>query len=138
MQLQPGPRLAPVAGNPRIKASFKALERRIREPTQVELPATKEGVTSAMRRTTWNTSRSANGKEAVSAAIQSEWLFLLRSSEYCFVYGRTHDYCLSLGDVAFYDGKKKELSFRDAQKAVTMSFVIRGSKTDQARAGCTR
>ena len=45
---------------------------------------------------------------------------------------------MCLGDVAFYDGEKKELSFRDAKKAVTVSFVIRWSKTDQARAGCIR
>ena len=30
------------------------------------------------------------------------------------------------------------LSFRDAQKPMAMSFVTRGSMTDQARAGCIR
>ena len=74
----------------------------------------------------------------MNAAIQSAWLFLLRSSEYCFVDGGTLDYCLRLGGVAFYDGEKRALPFRDAQKSVAMSFVIRGSKTDQARVGYTR
>ena len=91
-----------------------------------------------MKRITLSRSHTMKDKEAVNAAIQSAWLFLLRSSEYCFVDGGTHDYCLRLGNVAFYDGGRRELSFRDAQKSVTMSFVIRGSKTDQARVGCIR
>ena len=52
--------------------------------------------------------------------------------------GGVHDCCLRLGDVAFYDKDTKKLSFRDAQKALSMSIVIRGSKTNQARVGCTR
>ena len=116
----------PVAGKPRIKASFKALKRRIREPP------------SAMTCTTRGTPHSGRDNEKVKAAIQSAWFFLLRLSEYCFVDGGTHDYCLRLGDIAFYDGEKNKLFFRDSQKAVAMSFVIRGSNTDHARVGCTR
>ena len=89
-----------------------------------------------MKRITRSAPHSTRDKATVDAAIQSAWLLLLRSFEYCFVNGGTHDFCLRLGDVAFYDGEKKELAFRDAQKAVTMSFVIRGSKADQARVGC--
>ena len=86
----------PVAGKPRIKASFKALKRRIREPP------------SAMTCTTRGTPHSGRDNEKVKAAIQSAWFFLLRLSEYCCVGGGTHDYCIRLGDVAFYDGKKRE------------------------------
>ena len=128
----------PVAGNPRIKASFKALERRIREPTQVKLPATKEVVISEMKLITRSALHSTRDNKTANATIQSAWLFLLRLSEYCFVDGGTHDYCLRLGDIAFYDGEKNKLFFRDSQKAVAMSFVIRGSNTDHARVGCTR
>ena len=91
-----------------------------------------------MRRITRSTSHSARDNETVEAALQSAWLFLLRSSEYCYMDGGTHEYCLRLGDDDFYDEEKRELSFLEVQKAVTMSFVIRGSKTDQARAGYTR
>ena len=97
----------PVAGNPRIKASLKALKKRVREPAQVKLPATKEAVISAMKRITWSASHSTKYKDTVNAVIQSAWLFLLGSSEYCFVDGGTHDYCLRPGGVAFYDGEKK-------------------------------
>ena len=75
----------PVVGNPRIKATFKALDKRVGEPAQVKLPATKEVVVSAMKRTTLSGSHSTKGKGTVNAVIQSAWLFLLRSSEYCFV-----------------------------------------------------
>ena len=64
-----------VAGNPRIQASFKALERRVREPTQVKLPATKEVVISAMKRITRSASHSTRDNETVDTAIQSAWLF---------------------------------------------------------------
>ena len=73
----------PVAGNPRIKATFKALDKRAGEPAQVKLPATKEVVTSAMRRIMRCGLYSDKDKETVSSAMQSTWLFLPRSSEYC-------------------------------------------------------
>ena len=98
----------PVVGNPRIKATFKSLDKRVREPAQVKLPATKEVVISAMKRTTLSRSHTAKDKETVNAAIQSAWLFLLRSSEYCFVDGGTHDYCLRLGDIALYNREKQK------------------------------
>ena len=60
------------------------------------------------------------------------------SSELCYVYGGVRGYCICLGDVAFYDQDKKKLSFRGAQRALSMSIVIMGSKTDQARVWCTR
>ena len=110
----------PVAGNPRIKATYKALDKRVREPAQIKLLATKEVVTSAMKRVAHSEAYSARDKETVNAAMQSAWLFLLQSSEYCFVDGGIHDYCLRLGDVAFYDEGKGELPFREAQSAVTM------------------
>ena len=128
----------PVAGNPRIKASFKVLEQRIREPTQVKMPATKEVVCSAMKRVFCSKGYSDGDSEAVNAAIQSAWLFLLRSSEYCSTDGSPQDYCLRLGDVAFYEIEGRRLSFRDAHLAHTMSLALRGSKTDQRRRGCTR
>ena len=43
-----------------------------------------------------------------------------------------------MSTVAFYDKDKKELSFRDSQRALSMSIVIRGSNTDQARVGYNR
>ena len=61
----------PVAGNPRIKASFKALGQRIREPTQVKMPATKEVVGSAMNRVFCGKGCSVGDSETVNAAIQS-------------------------------------------------------------------
>ena len=122
----------PVVGNPRIKATFKALDQRVREPAQVKLPATKEVVISAIKRITQSRSHTKKDKETRNTTIQSAWLLLLRSSEYCFVGEGTHDYCLRLGDVSFYDRGKREPSFRDARKAVTMPFVIRGSKAGQA------
>ena len=114
----------PVAGNPRIKASFKALEQRIREPTQVKMPATKELVCSAMRQVFCGEGYSEGDIGTVNAAIQTAWLFLLRSSEYCSADGSPQDYCLRLGDVAFYDREGRRLSFRDAHLAHTMSLAL--------------
>ena len=97
-------------------------------------------MTSAMRRITMSTTHSVKDIETANAAMQSAWIFLLRSSEYCYVDGGTRDYCPRLGDVAFYDGGKRGPSFREAQTAATigkcnetMPFVIRGSKSRRRR-----
>ena len=57
----------PVVGNPRIRATFKALDMQVREPVQVKWPATKEVVTSAMRRVTQCRSYPEKDKETVNA-----------------------------------------------------------------------
>ena len=74
----------------------------------------------------------------MKAALQSGCLYLMHPPEFCHVDGGTHNYCLRPSGVAFYDEEKRKLSFRDAQRAVAMSIVNRGSNADQARAGCTR
>ena len=128
----------PVAGNPRIQAAFKALAKRVREPTQVKMPATQGVVKAAMARLSNDTKHSQSDNETVQAAIQTSWIFLMRSSEFCHVDRGVHGYCLRLGDVAFYDKDKMRLFFRDTQGDLSVSIVFRGSKTDQARVGCTR
>ena len=123
----------PVAGNPRVKATSKALEKRAREPTQVKMLATRGVVVAVMARLYNDPKHSQGDNGTVGAAMQTGWLFLLRSSEFYYVDGGVHDYCLRLGDVAFYDKDNKKLSSRDAQRALSMSIVSMGSKTDQAR-----
>ena len=58
----------PVAGNTRIEALFKALEWRVREPTQVKMSATKEVVISAMARLSRNTRHSQSDNETVKGS----------------------------------------------------------------------
>ena len=128
----------PVAGNPRVKATFKASEKRAREPKKVKMPTTKGVVIAGMARF-HNVPRHSQGdNKTVEAGVQIGWLFLLRASEFCFTDGGVHDYCLRLGDLASYDKDKKRLSFRETQRALSMSIVIRRSKPDQARVRCTR
>ena len=91
----------PAAWNPRVKATPKALEKRERELTQVKMPATKEVVITAIARFHKDPKHSQGNTETVGAAMQTGWLFLLRSSEFCSTDEGVHDYCLRLGDVPF-------------------------------------
>ena len=82
-----------------MKATFKAVEKRMRGPTQVKMPATKGVVIAAMARRHDDPKHSQGDNEAVEAAVQTGWLFFLRASEFCLTGGGVHDYCLRLGDV---------------------------------------
>jgi hypothetical protein len=132
----------PIAGNPRIKGALRALARLRREPTAVKLPVTRDHLDAIHARVSGrrgrSAKRSARDNATVGAALDTAWLFLLRSSEYSSCDGAVKDYCLRLGDVAFYDDQQRQLDFDDLEAADSMSIAIRGSKTDQARTGCVR
>lgn len=93
---------------------------------------------SAKARLVKDTKNSMKDNGTVASALYTGWLFLLRVSEYCRVDGETQDYCRRMGYVTFYDPEKRDVAFQDAQKALTMSIVIRGSEKDRARAGYTQ
>jgi hypothetical protein len=134
--------LDPTCGNPRIKARFKTLARYRKDPTQLKLPVTHDMVITLLRRIDDRMGparrRSRADNVTMKAAVVTAWNFLLRSSEYCSNRGETKDYCLRIGDIAFRDINDRLLDLDDLRSAHKLTIAIRGSKTDQARCGCTR
>ena len=55
--------------NPRVKATFKVLEKRVRGPTQVKMPITRGVVVAAMARFHSDPKHSQGDNETVDAAV---------------------------------------------------------------------